>query len=110
MEALQSIFESIVSSSDHLSPFLVVGIIILAGFAGGWVGKFLKLPHVTGNILGGVVVGPACLGLIGTHEQLHDLQPVATFAMSLVAVSIGGHLSYRRIHNSLRRIISISLC
>ncbi len=92
-----------------MSPFLVVGILILAGFAGGWVAKLIKLPHVTGNILGGVVVGPACLGLIGTHEQLHDLQPLSTFAMSMVAVSIGGHLSYRRIHNSLRRIISISL-
>jgi mannitol/fructose-specific phosphotransferase system IIA component (Ntr-type)/Kef-type K+ transport system membrane component KefB len=29
--------------------------------------------------------------------------------MSLIAVNIGGHLSYRKIHNSLRRIISISL-
>ncbi|VGO12299.1 PTS system mannose-specific EIIBCA component [Pontiella desulfatans] len=95
--------------AGHMSPFLVVGILILAGFAGDWVGKFFKLPHVTGNILGGIVVGPYCLGLIGGHDQLHDLQPIATFAMSLVAVSIGGHLSYRRIHNSLRRIISISM-
>lgn len=108
MDALHQIFDSI-SHTGHLSPFLVVGILVLAGFAGDWVGKFFKLPHVTGNILGGIVVGPTCLGLIGTHEQLLDLQPVATFAMSLVAVSIGGHLSYRRIHNSLRRIISISI-
>lgn len=108
MEALQQIFETI-AASHELSPFLVVSILVLAGFTGGWVAKLLKLPHVTGNILGGIVVGPACLGLIGTHEQLHDLQPLSTFAMSLVAVSIGGHLSYRRIHNSLRRIISTSL-
>ncbi len=92
-----------------MSPFLVMGILVSAGFFGGWIAKLIRLPHVTGNILGGVLVGPACLGLIGTHEQLEDLQPIATFAMSLVAVSIGGHLSYRRIHNSLRRIISISL-
>jgi mannitol/fructose-specific phosphotransferase system IIA component (Ntr-type)/uncharacterized membrane protein YadS len=108
MEALQQIVDSI-AHSEHMSPFLVVGILILAGFMGGWVGKFLKLPHVTGNILGGVIVGPACLGLIGTHEQLHDLEPLSTFAMSLVAVSIGGHLSYRRIHNSLKRIVSSSM-
>jgi len=92
-----------------MSIFLVVGILVSAGFFGGWLAKLIRLPHVTGNILGGVVVGPMCLGLIGTHEQLIDLQPLSTFAMSLVAVSIGGHLSYRRIHNSLRRIISISL-
>ncbi|MDF7797925.1 PTS sugar transporter subunit IIA [Pontiellaceae bacterium B1224] len=108
MEALKQIFDSIIHAGN-LSPFLVVGILILAGFAGGWVAKFLKLPHVTGNILGGVLIGPACLGLIGTHEQMHALQPLSTFAMSLVAVSIGGHLSYRRIHNSIRRIITISL-
>ncbi len=108
MEALQQIYNSILDT-EQISPFLVVGILILAGFFGGWVAKLLRLPHVTGNILGGVLVGPACLGLIGTHDQLLDLQPLSTFAMSLVAVSIGGHLSYRRIHNSLRRIISISL-
>lgn len=108
MDAIKQIIESI-SASSELGPFLVVSILVLAGFAGGWVAKLLKLPHVTGNIFGGIVVGPACLGLIGTHEQLHDLQPLSTFAMSLVAVSIGGHLSYRRIHNSLRRIIFTSL-
>ncbi len=109
MEAYHQIVDSIIHSSHQLSPFLVVGILILAGFTGGWLARFLKLPHVTGNILGGVIIGPACLGLIGSHDQLHDLQPLSTFAMSLVAVSIGGHLSYRRIHNSLRRIISISI-
>lgn len=108
MDALKQIFDLIVSSGE-LSPFLVMSILVLAGFTGGWVARLLKLPHVTGNILGGVVVGPACLGLIGTPEQLHDLQPLSTFAMSLVAVSIGGHLSYRRIHNSLRRIIFTSV-
>lgn len=108
MDALKHIFESMMHVG-HLSPFLIIGILILGGFFGGWVAKLIKLPHETGNILGGVLIGPACLGLIGTHEQMHDLQPLSTFAMSLVAVSIGGHLSYRRIHNSLRRIISISL-
>lgn len=108
MEALQQIFNSILHA-DHLSPFLVIGILVSAGFFGGWVAKLIHLPHVTGNILGGILVGPYCLGLIGTHQQMDDLQPVSTFAMSLVAVSIGGHLSYRRIHNSLRRIISIAL-
>ena len=108
MDALRQVFETITVSGE-LSPFLVVGILILAGFAGGWVAKLIRLPFVTGNILGGILVGPTCLGLIGTHDQLHDLQPLSTFAISLVAVSIGGHLSYRRIHNSLRRIISISL-
>jgi PTS system fructose-specific IIC component len=108
METLRQLFE-MVSSSSKLSPFLVVSILILAGVLGGWIAKLLRLPHITGNILGGVLVGPACLGIVGSHSEMLALQPLSTFAMSLIAVSIGGHLSYRRIHNSLRRIISISL-
>ena len=96
-----------IKSIDHLSPFLAIGILILAGFFGGWVAKLVKLPHVTGNILGGVLIGPWGLKLLSEHD-VYSLAPLSTFAMSLVAVSIGGHLSYRRIHNSIRRILSIS--
>jgi PTS system fructose-specific IIC component len=108
MEALRSIIETIASSSEF-SPFLVVSILILAGVLGGWLAGLLRLPHITGNILGGVLVGPSCLKIIGSHSEMLALQPLSTFAMSLIAVSIGGHLSYRRIHNSIRRIVSISL-
>lgn len=37
------------------------------------------------------------------------LQPLSTFAISLIAVSAGGHFSYRRIHNALRRILLIAV-
>ena len=108
MEALRQIIDSIVHT-EHLSPFLVVSILILIGGIGGWMAKRLHLPHITGNILGGILIGPACLGIIGSHSDMVSLQPLSTFAMSLIAVSIGGHLSYRRIHNALRRIVAISL-
>ena len=85
-----------------------MGILILAGFFGGWVAHLVKLPHVTGNIMGGVLIGPWGLKFLD-YSDVNSLAPLSTFAMSLVAVSIGGHLSYRRIHNSLRRILSISI-
>ena len=87
----------------------MVSLLILAGLLGGWLAGKLRLPRITGNILGGILIGPACLGVIGSEEELFSLQPLSTFAMSLIAVSIGGHLSYRRIHNALRRIVSISI-
>ena len=107
MESIVSFFYSIIVL-DPMSPFLAVAILILAGYLGGWVAKWVKLPHVTGNILGGVLIGPAGLGWLGDYEQMKTFAPLSTFAMSLVAVSIGGHLSYRRIHNSIRRILSLS--
>ena len=106
MQILYTILNDI-NSINNLSPFLAVGILILAGFFGGWLAKIVRLPHVTGNILGGVLIGPWGLKILGEHD-LQSLAPLSTFAMSLVAVSIGGHLSYRRIHNSIRRIVSIS--
>ena len=48
--------------------------------------KLIKLPHVTGNILGGVLIGPAGLGWLGGYEQMRAFEPLSTFAMSLVAV------------------------
>lgn len=108
MEALHQLVDSIVHSG-HPGPFLVVSILILAGVLGGWLAKLLRLPHITGNIFGGILVGPACLGIIGSHSEMLAMQPLSTFAMSLIAVGIGGHLSYRRIHNALRRIVAISL-
>lgn len=107
MESISSFFRSIIVV-DPMSPFLAVAILILAGYLGGWIAKWVKLPHVTGNILGGVLIGPAGLGWLGDYEQMKAFAPLSTFAMSLVAVSIGGHLSYRRIHNSIRRIFSLS--
>lgn len=108
MNALETIWKQVMAS-DEMGPFLLVSILVLSGLLGDWIGKRLRLPHVTGYILGGIIVGPAGLSLIGTHEHLHSLQPLSTFAMSLIAVNAGGHLSYRRIHNSIRRIISISI-
>lgn len=108
MDAFHQVVDSIVHAG-HPGPFLVVSILILAGVLGGWLAKLLRLPHITGNIFGGILVGPACLGIIGSHSEMLSLQPLSTFAMSLIAVGIGGHLSYRRIHNALRRIVSISI-
>ncbi len=105
---LEHIIDSFLHAG-HPGPFLVVSILIFAGVLGGWVAGLLRLPHITGNILGGVLVGPACLGIIGSHSEMLALQPLSTFAMSLIAVTIGGHLSYRRIHNAIRRIVAISI-
>ena len=105
----QNIVESF-SVSAEIGPFLLIGIVVFAGAAGGWLAKRLHIPAITGNILGGVLVGPFGLRLIQGTAELQALLPVSTFAMGLIAVSIGGHLSHRRIHNALRRILAIALC
>ena len=73
-----------------MSPILAVAIRLLAGYLGGWVAKWVTFPHVTGNILGGVLIGPAGLGWLGDYEQMKTFAPLSTFTMSLVAVVLAG--------------------
>lgn len=89
----------------ELDPLLVLALILIAGLAGGGVAKRLHVPSVTGNILAGAAMGAT---LFRGSEATHALQPLSVFAMGLIAVAAGGHFSYRRVHNALRRILSVA--
>jgi Kef-type K+ transport system membrane component KefB/mannitol/fructose-specific phosphotransferase system IIA component (Ntr-type) len=92
---------------DGSDPLLMLGIVLLAGGAGGWLARRVHLPSLTGNILAGVLIGPA-FGLVEGEHTLERLQPLNQFAMALVTVAIGGHLSWHRVHNAWSRILSIA--
>lgn len=89
----------------NMGPLLVLSIVLLTGLAGGWVAKRFRVPAITGNIIGGVLVG---VTLLRGVNAAYALQPLSTFAIGLIAVTAGGHFSYRRVHNALRRILSIT--
>jgi Kef-type K+ transport system membrane component KefB/mannitol/fructose-specific phosphotransferase system IIA component (Ntr-type) len=95
--------------AGEMNAMLILSIILLAGMAGGWAVKQIGLPSVTGFILAGVVIGPAALDLFQGRDITLMLEPISTFAVALIAVTVGSHLSYRRIHNALRRIAAIAL-
>lgn len=91
---------------DALDPLLILGVVLVAGAAGGWVAQRLHVPTITGNIVAG-----AALGMTLFHDvaAAQVMQPLSTFALSLIAVSAGGHFSLRRIHNALGRISAIAV-
>lgn len=94
-----------IPNGADINPLLMVAIIILAGSAGGWVARRLHAPAITGNIVMGAILG---VTLFHDYDAARSLQGLSTFAMGLVAVDVGGQLSYRRIHNALRRILTIT--
>lgn len=96
------------SASARMGPLLVLSLILIAGILGGWVARRLRIPAVTGNILAGVLIGPTCLNLFSDMDITAALQPLSTFAMALIVVGIGSHLSYRRLHNAWRRVVYIA--
>lgn len=96
--------------NPSLSPLTILTLVLMAGMLGGWIARRLHAPSITGNIVAGIIIGPSCLNLFSGTNVTANLQPLSTFAMGLVAMSMGSHLSYRSIHNALRRIVTIALC
>lgn len=72
---------------------LAVGIIFLAGAAGGKLARFLKLPSVTGNLLAGILIGPSVLSLV-SKEVMYELAPINELALGVIAISIGAELHW----------------
>lgn len=89
-----------------MGPLLILGVILIAGSAGGWIARRLRVPSITGNIIAGAILA---LAVFHHTDVAREMQALSSFAIGLIAVTAGGHFSYRRIHNSLRRILFISL-
>ncbi len=89
------------------SILLFFGLLIVLGTLGGEAARRLRLPALTGQILVGILLGESGLNLL-TPEIQETFRPLSIFALSLVAVTIGGHLEFRRLQNARRRILLIS--
>ena len=96
------------SVTDPISALFVIGVLIILGTAGGECAKKLRLPALTGQIIVGILLGSSFLNLF-SHHQIEMFNPLVTFALSLIAVTIGGHLEFRRLHNAKRRIFIIAI-
>lgn len=88
---------------DSPDPLLSLALVLLAGFAMGELARRARLPAVTGQIIAGVLIGPAVLGWLG-HGQVTALHPVTNFALGLIAVAVGSHLNFPRLRNAYRRL------
>jgi len=88
---------------NDANPFLLLSMVLLVGIGGGALAKLFKLPSVTGQIVVGVAIGPAVLGFV-TQQGAQRLEPVIDFALGLMAVDVGSHLSLRRLRPAMRRL------
>lgn len=78
------------------SIVLALGILLLAGLAGGVLIRKFKLPAVTGYILSGLLVGPALFKFLPVNI-IEDLQPLNSITLGIIALVIGGELEIKTI-------------
>lgn len=92
--------EAILAEKDY---YLVLGlaVILFTGLAFGKLSKLLKIPNVTGYLLGGFFLGPAIahflfpgsLGVL-SEEFIHQLKIIADIELAFIAFSIGTEFKF----------------
>ena len=77
---------------------LQMGILILTGLLFSKLAKLVKLPNVTGYLVGGLLVGPSVLGALGipliTDEFLTEMNSVSEVALGFIAFTIGTQFQF----------------
>lgn len=87
----------------HDNALLALAVLLIASLSAGLLARRIRLPAVTGQILAGILLGPAVLDLFDA-EVAHGLQPLTHFALGLIAVAVGNHLNLRRLRNAGKRL------
>lgn len=74
--------------TDTTKILISLSIMLLAGFLMTRITKLLKLPNVSGYIIGGILIGPYCLKLVSEDIILH-MDFVSDIALSFIAFGVG---------------------
>ncbi len=88
--------------------YSVLAALLFVGLSFGYLAKKVRLPNITGFIFAGLCLGPL-FGIVDTVSKTTaaQLEPITSLALSLIAISIGSHLKFKKLHNARRRILVI---
>jgi PTS system fructose-specific IIC component len=93
----------VMESLHHAGPLLLLAVVLVAGIFFGALARRIRLPGITGQIVGGVLIGRAGFDLFG-ETSLAGLEPLTDIALGLIAVTVGAHLHVQRLRNAVRRL------
>jgi Kef-type K+ transport system membrane component KefB len=77
-----------ISIHDNATTILLLTLILGAGFLMTRVTKLAKMPHVTGYLLAGILIGPSVLKWVDI-ETVRSLDFVTDIALAIIAFSVG---------------------
>src|SRR3954470_3972746 len=86
------------------APLLAaIGFLLLAGTLTGDLVEVIKVPHLTGYLLAGIVAGPHVFGVIDL-VTVKRLAPVNTLALALIALAGGAELRLDSLRRGLKSL------
>jgi len=87
---------------------LVLALVLLFGlYAGRWFEK-IKLPHITGYIIMGIIVG-LTLVMLNLSETVEHLTIVSSVALGFIAFGIGTELEFGKLKKSGKEVVVITI-
>jgi Kef-type K+ transport system membrane component KefB len=78
----------------NYTVLLYTALIIATGLLFGKIAKYLRLPNVTGYLIGGLLIGPSIFNLV-KEEALPGLEIVSVVALGFIAFTIGNELKLK---------------
>jgi len=113
-------FEQFAQQEFDPSGMLAFGFVVLASYTiGGLVGQ-IRLPHITGYLIAGLVFGPSLANALGgfdlpppfdkgilNDDVIDQLSLLDTLAVALIALTAGGELKLESLKRGFRVISSI---
>jgi Kef-type K+ transport system membrane component KefB len=80
------------------------GFLLVAGTLASELVEVIRLPHISGYLLAGIVAGPHVLALIDSHS-VHDLTSINALALALIALEGGAELKVSVLREGLRSLV-----
>jgi Kef-type K+ transport system membrane component KefB len=74
-----------------LHALLYAGILLITGLLFGKLAKLVRLPNVTGYLVGGLLIGPSLIGIL-SENAVSSMGLISNIALGFIAFSIGNEL------------------
>jgi len=78
-------------------PYAPLALLLATGLLFAKLAQWLRLPSVSGYILGGLLLGVSGLGVVTQETLGHQLDHFTQIALMLIAFGIGEHIELRRL-------------
>lgn len=93
-----------------MEQLFALSVCLLAGLLMSRVVKKLKLPAVTAYLVGGILIGPYCLGRLGirglgfvSNENVVEYKIISEVALGFIAFSIGNEFRLSQLKKTGRQ-------
>lgn len=94
--------------SNTTKVLLSLSIMLLTGFLMTRVTKLLKLPNVSGYIIGGILIGPYCLKFV-SKDMLEHMDFISDIALSFIAFGVGKFFKKEVLKKAGTKVIIITI-